>query len=209
MYREAQGLSGTSIFDRIKHANALLSSAMAGNATGLHQLLYEAFEPRKGAPGDVRKPTDGKYSPEAVRDLAKSALKKYVKAKGGLPSQFAQYAARLGTVVIPEPKVIEAAQAFPSAPASPPPPADDVRPVEATQAMQPIVINLPEQQVPTATFLPPSSGGGAPYAVDDGSGGEDTEPVVGGEVGPSSSFPTIPLVIGIGALAFLFLRKKK
>jgi hypothetical protein len=90
----ALGFSDTAT-DKRRKASALqkLNLALAGDTASLRQLQYEAFEKRSGAPGDVRTPVDGKYSPDDVRDLAMDALRKYYKASGDTPP--AQYAAKL------------------------------------------------------------------------------------------------------------------
>lgn len=87
------GLIGATATDRERQAtaNSLLASALGGSMDALGQLIRQAYE---------RKP-DGKYSPQAVRDLAVKALRSYVQAKGGLPDTFAQYAARLSANVLP------------------------------------------------------------------------------------------------------------
>lgn len=221
---------GTAIFASMStdarrkiHADELLAQAMGGSDSALHQLLYEAFEKRTGQPGDARTPRDGKLSPEDVRDLAKKALKRYALAKGGIPSQFAQYAARLGTTVIPSKQSVEATKVFPSAPVTPPSPSDDKRTDEAINAFnpwmpQPIIIQAPEYPpvsapVPVAVpagggFAPPASGGAPQYAVDapGGGGAVGTQPVVGGDVGPTAL--PLPLILaGIGVAALLIFRK--
>lgn len=204
---------------RKMHADDLLSQAMGGSDGALHQLLYEAFEKRTGQPGDMRTPRDGKYSPEDVRDLAKKALKKYALAKGGLPSQFAQYAAKLGTTVIPSKQSVEATKVFPSAPVTPPTPADDSRPNEAVTAFQPwmpqpIIIHAPSAPaapvaVPAGGGFAPAASGGAPaYAVDvpGGGGAVDTQPEVGGDV-RSTALPLPLILVGVGIGAYFLMKR--
>ena len=97
----ALGLAPTAL-DQARKATAadLLKRALAGDDGAVIALGYSAFEKRTGAPGDPRTPADGNYSPQAVRDLSVSALKKYVAARGGLPSAASQWAAKLSTTVV-------------------------------------------------------------------------------------------------------------
>lgn len=99
-----QGLFGDTPTDkaRKRHADALLNTALNGDTTALRQLAYEAFEPRRGLAGDSRTPRDGKYSPDAVRTLARRALQRYVNAGGKLPASMAEYSDRINAPIAPE-----------------------------------------------------------------------------------------------------------
>jgi hypothetical protein len=87
------GLVGPTATDRerVAAANALLSEALQGSATALATLIRQAYEPKP----------DGKFSPQAVRDLAVKSLRQYVQAAGGLPEQYQKYAPRLNADIIP------------------------------------------------------------------------------------------------------------
>lgn len=91
------GLFGDTPTDRARSARAdrLLNAALNGDTGALRQLAYDAFEPRRGLVGDARTPRDGKYSPTAVRALARRALQRYVGGGGKLPSSMAVYADRI------------------------------------------------------------------------------------------------------------------
>ena len=112
------GLFGDTPTDKARKARAaqLLQEALFGSKAALHQLLFDAYEKRSGLPGDTRTPTDGKYSPDAVRSLATKALKSYVNQVGGLPPEFASYASKLGTSALSPQSVNEAVALFPGAP---------------------------------------------------------------------------------------------
>ncbi len=97
------GVFGDTATDRarVSTANSLLAQALQGSDDALGQLIYQAYEPRRGMPGDTRRPIDNKYSPQDTRDLAVKALRQYVQGKGGLPTKYQAYAARLNADVIP------------------------------------------------------------------------------------------------------------
>lgn len=100
-----QGLFGDTPTDKARaaHASSLLNAALNGDTVALRQLAYEAFEPRRGLAGDARTPRDGKYSPDAVRALARRALQRYVNAGGKLPTSMAdQYGDRINAPIAPE-----------------------------------------------------------------------------------------------------------
>lgn len=88
--------------ERASHAAGLLHAAMSGDMAALRQLAYEAYEKRTGLPGDSRMPRDGKYSPEAVRRLARHALQEYVRGGGTIPATLSQYADLIGAPIEPE-----------------------------------------------------------------------------------------------------------
>lgn len=117
------GLFGDTPTDKRRKADAAanLQAALQGSSVALRRLLYEAFEKRGSFADDTRTPSDGKYSPNAVRDLAKKALKSYVSAVGGLPPEFAAYASKLGTQPLSAQSVKEAIALFPGAPLQPGP----------------------------------------------------------------------------------------
>jgi hypothetical protein len=94
-----QGLIGDTPTDkaRKRNAQALLDRALSGDRSALETLTQQAFE---------RRVSDGLYSPEAVRKLAKGALQQYYKATGETPPE--KYAAQLNLPVTPKkPGVIE------------------------------------------------------------------------------------------------------
>lgn len=94
-----KGLFGDTETDKKREARAdgLLAAALNGDGAAVTQLLFDAFEPRTGAVGDGRTPVDRKYSPDAVRDLARKALQSYYRTTGQLPPS--QYAAKLSIPV--------------------------------------------------------------------------------------------------------------
>lgn len=98
-----QGLFGDTSTDRSRkaRASALLNASLNGDTSALRQLAYDAFEPRRGMPGDSRTPADGKYSPNDVRDLARQALQAYVRAGGKLPESMLEYATRINAPIVP------------------------------------------------------------------------------------------------------------
>ncbi len=104
-----QGLFGDTSKDkaRSKRAASLLARGLAGDNQAIVQLGFDAFEPRRGLPGDTRTPTDGKQSPEDVRSLAIKALREFVRRGGNLPPQVEQYADRLNAPLAPKREVIE------------------------------------------------------------------------------------------------------
>lgn len=116
-------LFGDTPTDKRRKADAAanLQRALGGDRAALQRLLYEAFEKRGAKPGDTRTPSDGKWSPSAVRELAKNALQKYVSAVGGLPMEFSAYASKLGTAALTPQSVAEAMSTFPGAPFAPSP----------------------------------------------------------------------------------------
>lgn len=69
---------------RAERTAALLSAALSGDGSAVISLQQYAFEKR---------PSDGKYNPQAVRDLAKKALQRYYTTTGETPP--VQYAAAL------------------------------------------------------------------------------------------------------------------
>jgi hypothetical protein len=104
-----QGLFGDTSTDKARkqRAASLLARGLAGDNAAIVQLGFDAFEPRRGLPGDNRTPTDGKQSPEDVRALARKALQEFVRRGGNLPPQVEQYADRLGAIVMPKRDVIQ------------------------------------------------------------------------------------------------------
>lgn len=81
---------------RIARINALEQRALAGDDGAILALCYEAYEPRRGLPGDPRTPIDGKRSPEDVRVDARRTLQRIAVARGGtLPAVAAQWAEAL------------------------------------------------------------------------------------------------------------------
>lgn len=96
-----KGLFGKTDIDKQREAraDALLSAALNGDGAAVTQLLFDAFEPRTGAVGDGRTPVDRKYSPDAVRDLARKKLQAYYRTTGQVPPS--KYAAKL-SIPVPE-----------------------------------------------------------------------------------------------------------
>jgi hypothetical protein len=96
------GLFGDTKAEKARDARieALRVRALNGDSAAVVALGYEAFEQRRGIPGDPRSPIDGKRSPQAVRADAQRALKQYVAAFGGLPQAAAQWAAAINAPVI-------------------------------------------------------------------------------------------------------------
>lgn len=88
-----QGLLGDTPTDkaRKRNAQALLDRALAGDRSALETLTQQAFE---------RRATDGLFSPQDVRTLAKGALKQYYKATGEAPPE--KYATQLNLPVTPK-----------------------------------------------------------------------------------------------------------
>lgn len=88
-----QGLIGDTPTDkaRKRSAQALLDRALSGDRSALETLTQQAFE---------RRASDGLYSPQDVRTLAKGALKQYYKATGEAPPE--KYAAQLNLPVTPK-----------------------------------------------------------------------------------------------------------
>jgi hypothetical protein len=94
--------------DRIK---GLRVQALGGSSAAVVALGYEAFEQRRGAPGDPRTPVDGKRSPEDARTLARRALNEYVAKFGALPEAAAQWATVLNApVAAPRPSLVDSAR---------------------------------------------------------------------------------------------------
>jgi len=74
--------------ERIGKANALLQSALAGDAAALATLTQQAFE---------RRASDKKFSPKDVQDLARARLQTFYRTTGTQPPP--QYAAALNIPV--------------------------------------------------------------------------------------------------------------
>ena len=97
------GIFGDTATDRRRKSltDQLLSSALAGDNSALVQLAYNAYEQRRGEPGDARTPVDGRMSPRDTRDLAVRALRVYVQQRGGVPDSMARWATQLRAPIIP------------------------------------------------------------------------------------------------------------
>lgn len=78
---------------RKREAADLLNGALAGDQGALAKLITNAFSGTR---------------PKAVQGLAKEALKRYAKHVGGLPIQYAEYAAKLGVPALSANAIIEA-----------------------------------------------------------------------------------------------------
>lgn len=104
-----KGWFGDTDKDRARKARAagLTTAALGGDVNALRQLVYDAFEPSRGALGDDRKP-DGTRSPPLSRELAVKGLKQYAAKYGGIPQQFAAYAERINApITIGPPPLLE------------------------------------------------------------------------------------------------------
>ena len=88
------GIFGDTKAERARDARieSLRVRALSGDSAAVVALGYEAYEQRRGLPGDLRTPVDGKRSPADARADAQRALKAYVQRFGALPSAAAQWA---------------------------------------------------------------------------------------------------------------------
>lgn len=92
---------GTSATDKGNaRVAALKAQAMAGDEAAFIGLCYEAFEPARGLPGDLRPMKDGTRSPKATRAKALAALQEIAAARGGVPTSATQWAAAIGAPVL-------------------------------------------------------------------------------------------------------------